>query len=331
MKHALSKLATADAQISVIGLGNVGGAVCNNLLKHNFNVNSVYDAYKDNIDFGEKVAVHRNLKDAVQHSDIVVTALPKPENIRDLVLNQQMFECMKDDAIWIDHSTTDYWQTLQFAKEAKEKRNISTLECPVSGGITLLKKGQMSMFVGGDYDVFQACEPYLQCSSNKILYLGELGTATITKVVSNMLASTNTVAMGEALMIAKRAGIDLEQFWNAIRFSSGNSFVWETEAPLVFNGSYDTDFAVELQCKDMRLGNQLCEQFGVPLPVHSLVHQIYNTAKYRYGENAPSTIPVKIMEDTLNDERLQIEGKFDKWTYSIDTKNNTVTIVHKFE
>ena len=146
-----------------------------------------------------------------------------------------------------------------------------------------------------------------------------------------MLASTNTVAMGEALMIAKKANIDLEQFWNAIRFSAGNSFVWETEAPLVFNGSYETEFAVDLQCKDMRLGGEICEHHGVPIELHALVHQIYNRAKYKYGANAPSTIPAKLIQDELQDAPLQIEETFDKWSYSIDTTNNTVTVIHKFE
>ena len=329
MKRLSSKV-ISNASVSVIGVGNIGNAVCANLLNNGYNLSKVYDAYRENIDFGQKVEVCSNVKDTVIDSDIVITALPKPENIRDVILNQNMFEFMNDESVWIDHSTTDYFQTIEFAKEAKKTYNISTLECPLTGGMTLLKQGQMTMYVGGDIEIFNLCRPILQCSSNNILYLGEIGTASITKVVSNMLASTNTVAMAEALMIAKKSNIDLDQFWNAIRFSAGNSFVWETEGPLVFNGSYDTEFAVDLQCKDMKLGNQICEHYGIPLELHSLVHQIFNRAKYKYGADAPSTIPAKLIQDDLNNESLKIEERFDKWSYSVDTSNNAITIVHKF-
>lgn len=163
--------------ISVIGLGSVGNAVCKNLLKQNHKLVNVYDAYKDNINFGDNVNVCTNVQDAVQNSDIVITALPKPENIKELVVNQKMFEFMNRSSIWIDHSTTDYFQTLDFAKEAKDSYDISTLECPLTGGVTLLKQGQMTMFVGGERDKFEECKPYLECSSNNILYLGDIGTA----------------------------------------------------------------------------------------------------------------------------------------------------------
>ena len=169
--------AQMNHSISVIGLGSVGGAVCRNLLKQNYKLVNVFDAYKDNVSFGEGVNVCSNVEDAVRGSDIVITALPKPENIKELVVNQRMFECMNRSSIWIDHSTTDYFQTLDFAKEAKEQYDISTLECPLTGGVTLLKQGQMTMFVGGERDKFDECKPYLECSSNNLMYLGEIGTA----------------------------------------------------------------------------------------------------------------------------------------------------------
>eukprot|EP00485_Elphidium_margaritaceum_P004641 CAMPEP_0202710436 /NCGR_PEP_ID=MMETSP1385-20130828/22423_1 /ASSEMBLY_ACC=CAM_ASM_000861 /TAXON_ID=933848 /ORGANISM="Elphidium margaritaceum" /LENGTH=333 /DNA_ID=CAMNT_0049369979 /DNA_START=21 /DNA_END=1019 /DNA_ORIENTATION=+ len=330
MNSLLSRVAcTSNARIGVIGVGNVGAAVCNNLLNKQYNLATVYDHYKSDINLGENVQVCSSVSDAVKNADIVITALPKPENIRDLVLNQQLFEQMEDSAVWVDHSTTDYFQTVQFAKDAKDRFNIETLECPITGGVTLLKQGLMTMYVGGNRSIFDACAPYLQCSSNNVIYMGEIGTATITKITSNMLATVNTVAMGEALMIAKRTGVDLEQFWHAIRYSAGNTFVWETEAPLVFNGTYDTEFAVELQCKDMKLGNDLCQQYQIPTPMHTLAQQIYNTAQYQYGKDAPSTIPVKLVEDALN-EPLQVPKKFDEWSYSIDTSGNKVTVIHKF-
>ena len=97
--------------------------------------------------------------------------------------------------------------------------------------------------------------------------------------------------------------------------------------------TFDPEFAVDLHCKDMKLGNQISDYYGIPIQLHALVQQIYNRAKYKYGASAPSSIPAKLIQDDLNDEssKLQIEKKFDNWSYSVDTTNNTITVVHKFD
>lgn len=95
----------------------------------------------------------------------------------------------------------------------------------------------MTVLVGGEKQLFEDCLPILQQSTKKVLYMGQMGSATIAKVISNMLAATNNVAMGEAMMLGKRGGLDLRSLFEAIRFSAGNSYVWETEGPLVFNGT----------------------------------------------------------------------------------------------
>ena len=128
--------------------------------------------------------------------------------------------------------------------------------------MALLKQGLMTVFVSGEKEVYEECLPLLKMSGKTVLYLGGLGTATITKIVSNMLAATHNVAMGEALMIAKRNKIDMAKFFEAIRFSAGNSYVIETEAPLVFNGSYDPEFSLELHCKDLKLGSSIASDSG---------------------------------------------------------------------
>lgn len=133
--------------------------------------------------------------------------------------------------------------------------------------------------------------------------------------------------MGEAMMIAKKSDIDLDMFWNSIRFSAGNSFVWETETPLVMNGEYNPGFTVNLQCKDMELGHFIAKQYEIPIEIFSLVQQIYNRAKYKYGDESGSSIIPKLLEHDLN-ESLQIDG-FKKWEYSVDINDDSTKVLHK--
>ena len=137
--------------------------------------------------------------------------------------------------------------------------------------------------------------------------MGEMGTATITKVVSNMLAATNVVAMAEAMLLGKRGGVDLKSLFDAIRFSAGNTYTWEIEGPLIFNGTYDPGAPIALHCKDLNLGYELGRKFNVPIELLGHAEQIYNRAHYNFGSEVGCTSPAKLLQDDLN-EPLQIDG-----------------------
>lgn len=343
MSTLASLIGGQSRKISIIGLGNIGRAVSKNLERNGFIVNKVYDRYSDA--FHNDARFQPNIQETARDCDVLITCLGTPLDIKKCVETEHMLDYMPANSVWIDHTTTDYEQTLKFAAQAKENHAISTLECPLTGGITLLKQGQMTMYVGGEYQTCIQCLPILQCSSNNILYIGKIGDATILKVCSNMLASVNTVAMGEILMMVKKvlldpcdkifmiecfeqSGIDLEKAWNAIRYSAGNSFVWETEVPLVMNGTYNPNFSLEFQCKDMCLGENIAQRLGIGIPLNAAAHKVYEEARIKYGNNAPSSLPPKLMEDALN-EPLQTGG-FDEWSYSIkvDQINGAVSVIH---
>ena len=192
--------------------------------------------------------------------------------------------------------------------------------------MALLKQGLMTVLVSGDKKLYEEFLPLLEKSGNTVLYLGGLGTATITKVLTNMLAATHLVAMGEALMVAKRSNVDMKMFFDAVRYSAGNSYVIETETPLMFNGSFDPEFSLELHCKDLGLGRDIAREAGVPIKVHSLVEEIYNEAKLFYGNDKGSSHPAKLLQDVLG-EKLQIDG-FDDWTYSIKMVDGSMVVRH---
>jgi 3-hydroxyisobutyrate dehydrogenase len=132
-----------------------------------------------------------------------------------------------------------------------------------------------------------------------VIYMGPLGSASVIKVITNMLAFIHLVAAGEALMLAKRGGLDLTTAFEAIKASSGNSFVHETESQVILNGSYNIGFTMDLACKDLMFAHQLGRDFEVPLELAGLVEQMFVRARAMYGGDAWSSMVVKLLEDAL--------------------------------
>ncbi|HEX3217682.1 MAG TPA: NAD(P)-dependent oxidoreductase, partial [Aestuariivirgaceae bacterium] len=178
-------------------------------------------------------------------------------------------------------------------------KGVRTLECPVTGGVHLAASGRITVLAGGDKDLFEQHRPALAAMGGQLFYMGPLGSAAIIKVITNMLAFIHLVADGEALMLARRGGLDLAQAWHAIKASSGTSFVHETEGQLILNGSYDIAFTMDLALKDLSFAMQLGKEFGVPLDLAGLTTQTFIKGRTAYGGSAQSTQIVKLLEDLL--------------------------------
>jgi 3-hydroxyisobutyrate dehydrogenase len=202
---------------------------------------------------------------------------------------------------WIDMSTNDPTEVKRIASVAAE-RGVSCLEAPVTGGVHKAATGEITVLVGGDMAVFEAHRPVIEAMGRPVLHVGPLGSASVLKVITNMLAFVHLVAAGEALALARRGGLDLGAAFEAIKASSGNSFVFETEGQLILNGSYDVGFTMDLACKDLLLASQLGRELRIPLDLAATVEQTFIRARERYGGAAPSTMAVKLLEDALATE-----------------------------
>ena len=233
------------------------------------------------------------------NSSVVFTCLPSPGAV-DAVVNGPggVFEGMRSGSVWIDTSTNDRSETLRLAALAAE-RGVQVLECPVTGGVHKAAEGDITVLVGGDENLFRTHLPLLEAIGQPVLYMGPLGSAALIKVITNMLAFINLVACGEALMLAKRGGLDLAASFEAILNSSGNSFVHETEGQLILNGSYNIGFTMDLACKDLGFATQFGRELGVPLDLAGMVEQTFIRARSQYGGQAWSSQVVKLLEDAL--------------------------------
>jgi 3-hydroxyisobutyrate dehydrogenase len=228
--------------------------------------------------------------------DHVFTCLPSPV-ISEKVLSQ-LLQGMKPGSTWLENSTNGREEMLRLAGMAAAK-GVRVLECPVTGGVHLAARGEITVLVGGEADLFEFHRKALQSIGNKIFHMGPIGSAAVIKVITNMLAFIHLVADAEALMLAKRGGLDLAQAWAAITASSGSSFVHETEGQLILNGSYDIAFTMDLALKDLGFAMGFGREFGVPLDLASMTQQTFMRGKAVYGGSAQSTQIAKLLEDAL--------------------------------
>lgn len=288
-----------------VGLGNLGSKLASSLLKSGFSV-TVFD--KDQ-SLSETLKlkgadVCNSVRQLSQCVDHVITCLPSPKVSFEVI--REALPHMADGSSWIEMSTISREDVLRFSEQAK-KHNVEMLELPVTGGVHLAAKGKITMLAGGNKHLFELHYPALQAMGDKIFHIGPLGSAAIIKVITNMLAFIHLVADGEALMLAKKGGLDLDTAWQAIAASSGNSFVHETEGQLILNGSYDVGFSMDLALKDLGFANQFSKEFGVPLNLLNKVKQIFEEGHQRYGGEAQSTQIVKLLEDALGTD-LRADG-----------------------
>ncbi len=234
----------------------------------------------------------------------MITCLPSPR-VSEIVL-RDILPHMKSGTQWLEMSTLGRDDVLRLAEVARAG-GVRMMELPVTGGVHLAAQGKITMLAGGDGDMFDLHRPAMAAMGDRIFHMGPLGSASIIKVITNMLAFIHLKATSEALMLAKRGGLDLAQAHAAIAASSGNSFVHETEGALILNGSYDIAFNIDLALKDLGFALGFGREFGVPLEMAAITEQTYIAARAAYGGEAQSPMIAKLLEDLLGAD-LRAEG-----------------------
>ena len=295
-------------KIGFIGLGNVGGKLASSLLRNKFKL-TVRDLDKDHTkEFQNKgAAIANSPKELAQQVDLIITCLPSPKICAEVMEgNDGVIAGISKNKIWLEMSTTDESEIKRLGKLVKE-RDAIPLDGPVSGGCHRAATGNISIFVGGERNAFEKILPALTVMGRKILHTGELGSATVLKVITNYLASTHLVALGEAWTVAKKSNLDLSKVYKGIAISSGNSFVHETESQVILNGSYNINFTMDLVLKDTGMFDNLAKRLNAPLEVSPLIVKIFKDGQKKYGSRAWSSMIVKRMED-LNNIDFRADG-----------------------
>lgn len=267
-------------------------------------------------------------------TEVVITALPRPTDVSKAFEGEDgVLAGISKGHVWVEHSTTDFENTLRI-KALVEEKGAHAVEAPLTGGMQILREGKMVALIGAEEEVFEGrIAALVALSAPRLVRCGQFGHATIIKIFSNMLCAVNDVAMGEALTLAKKAGLDMKLTFDAMRVSSGNSFCWETEVPLVLQGDYYPNFTAEMMAKDISLGLDLGKKYNVPLPINEHVHETYKECIKRYGPGQGSSIPVKLCEEesgvTLSEGKGNAKDAFKDWSYTSEIRDGSYQVIHK--
>ncbi|MGH1413693.1 MAG: NAD(P)-dependent oxidoreductase [Pelagimonas sp.] len=278
-----------------IGLGAVGGKLAGNLLNNGIGL-TVHDLDETRVhDFiGKGASNGGSAAQIMRDCDVVITSLPSPA-VSDAVL-AEMLPNMGPGKIWVEMSTTDPDMIVTQAERVAAVGAVA-VEAPVSGGCHRAATGNISIFAGGDRVAFEKVLPLLTILGRNVLHTGDIGSASKLKVMTNYLATANLLTLCEALTTMKAAGLDLATTYEAIRISSGNSFVHETESQLILSGSRDVDFAMDLVQKDIGLFQQLAEAHNVPLEISPQIIAMIKDGQDRYGQSAQSDRMIERLEE----------------------------------
>ena len=292
-------------KIGFIGLGNVGGKLAGSLLRNGFEL-TVRDLDRAAAEpfLAEGAAWAASPRAMAEAVDLVITCLPSPAaSAAVMEAGDGILAGLSAGKVWAEMSTTDEAEVKRLGALVAAK-GAEPIDCPVSGGCHRAATGNISIFAGAERATFEKVLPALTAMGRRILHTGPLGSASVLKVVTNYLASVHLAALGEALMTAKMAGMDLNTAYEAIRISSGNSFVHETESQVILNGSRDINFTMDLVVKDMSLFDELAGRNGVPLEISPLVLGIFEDGQDRYGARAWSPGIVRRLEEACGAELL---------------------------
>ena len=282
-------------KVGFIGLGNVGAKLSGSLLRNGVDL-TIHDLDEARVsDFVTRGATRGNSPaDLMENCDIVITCLPSPTISAAVV--DQMLPHVREGKIWLEMSTTDEAEVKRLGNMVIE-RGGAAVDCPVSGGCHRADTGNISIFAGCDRTTFETVLPFLTIMGRRILHTGDLGSASVLKVITNFLATANLVSCAEALTVAKGAGMDLGVAYEAIAISSGTSFVHETESQVILNGSRDISFTMDLVAKDIGLFQKVADSANVPLEMNPLLISIFNDGIERYGSRELSPNIIKRLED----------------------------------
>lgn len=289
-------------KVGFIGVGNMGGPMCRNIIKRSNHQVNVFDlnpaALKSCTDLGATAA--KSVAEATRGADVVMTSLPMPRDVEAVTLGEDgILANIRPGQIYIDLSTNAPSMVKKIGA-AMAGKNIAMLDAPVSGGTVGAEAATIAIMVGGDRKVFDDALPVLQSFSANVIYMGALGSGTVAKLVNNMMAFCNMAAAAEGLMLGAAAGLDPEKLVQVIASSSGNSNAFKSFSERALKGSFTPpSFALNLAHKDLHLALELADELDVPLSLGAATHHLQRMARRMGLGDADSSSILRVYETVL--------------------------------
>jgi len=291
-------------KVGFIGVGNMGGPMCRNIIRNTNHDVVVFDLNPAAIAactaLGATAAT--SIAQVAATCDVVFTSLPMPRNVEDVTLGPDGIAAnARPGTAYIDLSTNAP-ATARKVNDGMRAKGIAMLEAPVSGGTSRATDGTIVIMVGGDAQTFDAQLPLLKSFSGEVVHVGDIGMGSVAKLVNNMLAFCNAAAAAEALMIGAMAGIDLRKLQQVISNASGNSSAFRNISEKAFKGEFGATFALDLAHKDLRLALELADELGVPGMIAPQVMNLMRMARAKGMGTDDSSSVIRVYEEALGRE-----------------------------
>ena len=262
--------------VGFIGLGIMGKPMAKNLLKAGFPL-VVFSRSKERVqDLVKEGAVSADSpKELAERSGVIITMLPDSPEVKEVILGKDgVILGAKSASVAIDMSSINPLVTQEIARELKQK-GVAMLDAPVSGGETGAIQGTLSIMVGGEDEVFRDCIELFNAMGKNIVRVGEIGAGGYVKLVNQVIVALNIAAIGEAFSLGVKAGLDPQTIYQAIRGGLAGSQVLDAKAPMIFGRNFKPGFKVKLHHKDLHNALSTAKDLGIPMPLSSLVQQIF--------------------------------------------------------
>jgi 3-hydroxyisobutyrate dehydrogenase-like beta-hydroxyacid dehydrogenase len=291
-------------KVGFIGVGNMGGPMCRNIIRNTNHEVVVFDLNPAAVNACTAIgaAAASSVADVAARCDVVFTSLPLPAIVETVTLGPGgISDNAKPGSVFIDLSTNSP-ATAKRVAAGMAAKGIAMLEAPVSGGTVRATDGTIVIMVGGDAVVFEQNLPLLKSFSAEVIHLGAIGYGSTAKLINNMLAFCNAAAAAEALMIGKRSGIDLRKLDVVIRNASGMSAGYANLSTKTLAGDFKPSFALDLAHKDLRLALEMADELGVPGLIAPQVMSLMRMARGMGLGSADSASVVRVYETVLAEE-----------------------------
>ncbi len=262
-------------KIGFIGLGIMGKPMCKNLLKAGHEC-TIYDIVEEAAReaVGAGAVKCESAAQAASGRELVITMLPNSPQVKQVVLGENgIADAMDEGCIFVDMSSSAPMASKEIGA-ARAGRNIEKLDAPVSGGEPKAVDGTLSIMVGGKKEVYDKVKEVLLCMGSSAVYCGELGAGNTTKLANQIVVALNIAACAEAFTLSKKAGVDPELVFDAIRGGLAGSTVMDAKVPMMLDGNDKPGFKIDLHTKDLKNALETGHGVGMGLPLTAQVMEM---------------------------------------------------------
>ena len=270
----------SNEKIGFVGLGMMGLPMARNLVEDGYSVN-VFDLNEATVNAAKEFGASSSdsAADTASLSDIVITMVPDSEHVEAVIAGANgILEGLKPGSVVVDMSTIDPETGKKMAKLI-EAKGSNFIDAPVTGGVGGAEAGTLSILVGGNAEVFERALPVLNVLGGDVSHMGPVGSGHTTKIANQLIGVATLAGISEAFVLAKKSGLDMQTFFDAVKNGAGRSWALETLGPKILDGDFAPGFMVKHMQKDLRLAGQLAADTGTALPTSTLIAQLYRSVQ----------------------------------------------------